>query len=113
MIDILSLCEVIAREHKIAEAIGDLEVKKEVVPGDKKGFDFLITYVNNVEVKREYVKNEEYQEPDGDYLNPIPFQDGIEVVSGKFYTDSEDIWEAIKDGHPSSFADTEYFDIVA
>lgn len=49
---------------------------------------------------------------DGSYLHPFTYTDGMEVAAGMFYTDGEDIWEAIKDGTPSSFADEEYFDII-
>ena len=113
MIDIQALCAQIAHEHKIASAIGDMEVKTETIPSDKNGFDFQVTYVNNVEVKREYVKNDSFVEPLGDYLNPIPFEDGMAVEAGKWYTDGLDIWEAKADGIPFSFADMNYFDIIA
>ena len=58
-------------------------------------------------------------QPIGDYLNPIPFEDSIEVEQGKFYSvdDPENpnepsVWECIKSGIPVNGQDTEYFDIV-
>lgn len=57
--------------------------------------------------------------PVGDFLNPIPFEESIEVEQGKFYSvdDPENpnepfVWEAKKTGIPMNGQDTEYFDIV-
>lgn len=47
-----------------------------------------------------------------DYLDPITYVEGMEVVLGKWYTDGEDTWEAIASGVPTSFADTAFFDII-
>lgn len=58
-------------------------------------------------------------QPIGDYLNPIPFKEEIEVEEGKFYSvdDPENpeepfVWEAKKSGIPMNGQDTEYFEIV-
>lgn len=59
----------------------------------------------------EYEKTGE-SAPDGDYLNPILFRNGMKVTKGLFYTDSEDIWEAVKDGTPKNFMDTEFFEVI-
>ena len=48
----------------------------------------------------------------GDYLNPIHYTLGIEVKASLFYTDGDDIWEALKNGIPTGFNDREYFDII-
>ena len=50
--------------------------------------------------------------PSGEYTNPIPYEQGMTVTVGLFYTDGEDIWEAIQTGTPSGFDDKAYFDII-
>lgn len=50
--------------------------------------------------------------PEGDYLHPITYTEGMTVVTGKWYTDGEDIWDASKDGVPTGFDDAEYFNII-
>lgn len=59
------------------------------------------------------------EEPDGSYLSPIPYTDGMEVTEGLWYLfqDPEDPmnpnkWECKKSGIPSSADDDEYFDII-
>lgn len=47
-----------------------------------------------------------------DYLRPISYENGMSVEAGLWYTDGEDIWEAIADGTPESFTDTNFFDII-
>lgn len=73
----------------------------------KQGFNLVETSTGVFE----FIKSDE-PTPDGDYLNPILYEDGISVETGKFYTDGDNIWEAIKDGIPSGFDDKEYFDII-
>ena len=49
--------------------------------------------------------------PIGDYVNPIPFTEGMTVEVGKFYKFADDnIWECIKSGNGSYTS--EYFDII-
>lgn len=61
----------------------------------------------------ELVEDETSTQPIGDYLNPIPYTDGMKVENGKWYSNDEGyIWECIKDGTPTDFGDKEYFDIV-
>ena len=62
--------------------------------------------INEIEKK----DNDEMEK--GDYLNPIHYTVGSFVKIGLFYTDGEDIWEAIKDGVPNNFDDTNFFDII-
>lgn len=52
--------------------------------------------------------------PSGDYLNPIPYTEGLEVTAGLFYyTEDRDLpAEALKSGVASGW-NTEWFDIVA
>lgn len=47
-----------------------------------------------------------------DYLRPITWEPNMEVITGLWYTDGVDVWEAIKNGIPISFEDREYFDII-
>lgn len=96
----------------IKKKLNGKKVETETVESDKKGYDFLVTYVNDVEVSREYVKNAEFVEPDGDYTRPFPYAQGMFVQRGYFYTDGVDIWEALEDGVPESFSDEYYFDII-
>ena len=60
----------------------------------------------------ELIKDETTTIPQGDYTNPIPYEEGMECKIALFYTDGEDIWECIKNGTPDGFSDKEYFDII-
>lgn len=60
----------------------------------------------------EVAKRQEGEMPTGDYVNPIQYKAGMSVEEGLFYTDGDNIWEAMKTGTPVSFEDTEYFDII-
>ena len=58
-------------------------------------------------------------EPNGDYLSPFRYVEGMEVIEGKWYAvddpnnpDEPFVWEAIKSGIPANGQDTEYFDIA-
>lgn len=89
-----------------------------IEPSDKVGYDFRIVKLGDNEVYREYIPNakhkadkEETTTASGDYLNPIPFTDGMEVTEGLFYIFAdENIWECIKSGNAEYT--TEWFDIV-
>lgn len=61
----------------------------------------------------EIVKDEEVTINDGkDYIRPITFVKGMTVSKGLWYTDGDNVWEAIKNGVPAGFDDTKYFDII-
>lgn len=47
-----------------------------------------------------------------DYSYPIIWIEGMEVVSGLWYTNGEDIWAAIASGIPANFEDTNFFNII-
>lgn len=86
-------------------------------PSDKQGYNWKITSIGNVEVLKEYVKNDDPddQHDGSDYTKPAYYIVGASVEKGKWYCEEADptlIWECIKSGTPSSFKDTEYFDIV-
>lgn len=57
-------------------------------------------------------RNPNPEEPNGEYTHPIPYYDDMEVTAGLFYTNGDDIWEAIKSGIPAGFNDNEFFDII-
>lgn len=46
-----------------------------------------------------------------DYTKPVVWKAGMSVTTGLWYTDGENVREAIKDGVPASLEDKEYFDI--
>lgn len=61
---------------------------------------------------QEIIKKDDSEMPVGDYVNPIPYAEGMTVETGKFYTNGDDIWEAVQSGTPNSFEDRDYFDII-
>lgn len=60
----------------------------------------------------EVVKKDDSEFEGGDYLNPIFYSQGMIVKVGLFYTDGDNIWEALKTGTPLDFNDSEFFDII-
>ena len=78
---------------------------------DKKGYNWKVYKIGDVVVKKEYIEIETVNDG-SDYTKPITYKVGMSVEKGLWYTDGSDVWEALKDGTPLSFADTEYFDIV-
>lgn len=87
------------------------------IASDKTGYNWKITSIGNVEVLKEYIKNDESEdEHDGsDYTKPAYYVEGSSVEKGKWYCQESDTdlrYECIKSGTPSNFFDTEYFDIV-
>lgn len=83
-------------------------------PGaEKEGFILQQVYdAENHMIAWTYVPDPDYVVEEGTYINPIQYVVGADVIEGKWYTDGDNIWEAIKSGIPSSFEDTEYFDII-
>lgn len=105
--------------EKIRPAAESMEklISTTVSPSDKTGYNWKITSIGNVEVLKEYVKNDESQdEHDGsDYTKPAYYIQGASVEKGKWYCQDDDPdlrYECIKSGTPSSFFDNEYFDII-
>lgn len=47
-----------------------------------------------------------------DFLRPITWVNGMEIIAGLWYSDGIETWEAIKNGIPRDFTDKEYFDII-
>lgn len=60
----------------------------------------------------EVIKKDASEMPVGDYVNPIAYVSGMTVEQGKFYTNGDDIWEAIQSGVPAGFDDRTFFDII-
>lgn len=79
---------------------------------DKEGYNWKVYKIGDVVVKKEYTEIETEENDGSDYTKPITYKVGMEVTKGLWYTDGDNVWEALKDGTPLSFADTEYFDIV-
>lgn len=83
---------------------------------DKEGYKYKVYKLGDLTIKKEYVQieSETATENDGsDYIKPITYTTGMTVTKGLWYTDGSDVWECIKDGTPTSFSDTEYFNIVS
>lgn len=95
----------------------EMKVPKDIYPiikemNDKiEGLTYTLNQVSNTVM--EVVKKDDSDMPVGDYLNPITYHVGDKVVSGNFYTDGEDIWEAWNTGVPVDFTDKNFFDIIA
>lgn len=80
---------------------------------DKIGYKLELVYSSSGSFVWEYVPDENYTPShSGDYIDPIPYVEGMTVMTGNFYTDGSDIWEALKNGTPVDFTDRDYFDII-
>ena len=86
------------------------KVDATTAPAPKMGYFIRPVYFDGGCVW-EYVPDPNY-DGRGTYLKPIEFIDGMEVVKDYFYTDTENIWEAISTGYPESFNDPNFFDII-
>lgn len=113
--------EFCAQFGQLKEVFDDLQNLNNIIELQKQEINKLESIISKAGFKVtqtsegvfELVKDEEYETPTGDYLNPIMYTEGMTVESGKWYTsEDENIWEAIKDGVPTGFDDTEYFDII-
>ena len=85
---------------------------------DKTGYLWKITKIGDVEALKEYVEDPDASTDDhdgSDYTKPAYYTVGMTVTKGLWYcqeSEADIIYECIKDGVPTSFTDTEYFDIV-
>lgn len=111
----------LAEKHEIlSEALDDYRAMETELNTVKSELEQLRQTINKsgytvqevAEGVYELVKDEASELPSGDYINPITFVEGMTVETGKFYTNGDDIWEAMKDGVPTGFDDEEYFDII-
>lgn len=79
---------------------------------DRPGYMWVPHFEGSVVVWTEEVDENYMPEGTGTYIDPIKYITGLTVKEGYFYTDGDNIWEAIKDGVPQSFEDKDYFDII-
>lgn len=78
----------------------------------KRGYMWKRYYDATGVIMWEEVPDPNYTEQEGSYTNPIQYAAGMTVNAGKWYTDGENVWEALKDGVPRGFDDPVYFDII-
>lgn len=72
---------------------------------DKVGFDWKITSINDVEVVKEYVEQEN---PVGVESNPFTWVAGMDLIVNAFYNANGKKYVAIEAGNPTEITD-EYF----
>ncbi len=116
MRDFYALINEINANKEKAEIFDKLgEVTSERIASDKAGYHFVVYSVNGIEVRREYAADPDFAQPEGDYLHPIAYDEGMAIETGKwYYTDDPELpREAIASGIPASFDDAEFFDIIA
>lgn len=57
-------------------------IREEIIQSDKIGFDWRIFYVNDVAVRKDYVKQEI---PFGTADNPIVWKEGMSLIPNAYY----------------------------
>lgn len=84
-------------------------------PAEKQGYT-LKPVLSGSTIIWEFIQDEnpdpEERVYEGTYLDPIPYTPGMSVKVTKWYTDGDNIWEAIASGTPDNFEDRNFFDIV-
>jgi hypothetical protein len=78
------LLDAIIADHSTAdltEAAGG--IRTEQVQSDKVGYDWLIYYVNDVAVRKDYVEQEI---PYGTADHPIVWKEGMSLIQNAYYT---------------------------
>lgn len=114
--EVKELKTTVSTMQPVTDTLGNL-LSVTTTTSDKSGYNWRITSIGNVEVLKEYIKADEPEdEHDGsDYTKPAYYVEGGSVEKGKWYCEESDPdlrYECIKSGTPSSFNDSEYFDIV-
>lgn len=118
--DIKSKLEVVQtsvdNQKTIVNAMDNL-MTTEIVESDKHGYNWKVTKIGDVEVLKEYVKNDsvKLEHSGNDYTDPAFYKVGDAVTVGKWYCEESNpllIFECINSGVPMSFKDTLYFDVV-
>lgn len=102
------------KEKSKLEILMDL-IQMDDKPKDRIGHRWVPMYnPSTMHIGWEEIEDQDYIPSfDGsDYLLPIKYIDGLIVKSGLWYSDGEWTFEAISDGVPSSFYDSNYFDVV-
>ena len=69
------------RDGKLAQSAGGISVRTE--QSDKLGFDWRIYTVNDVDVRKDYVAQEDPVGTSAD--NPIEYADGVPLINNAFY----------------------------
>lgn len=78
------LLEKIKADHATAEQVNAAGgIREEVTQSDKIGYDWRIFYVNDVAVRKDYVKQEI---PYGTANNPIVWKEGMSLIPNAYYT---------------------------
>lgn len=72
---------------EMLDSIG--EVTTETIPSDKLGYNWLVYYVNGIEVRKVYVDNPIDK---GTESNPYYFAEGIELRPNAFYYYNEHLY---------------------
>lgn len=81
-------------------------------PAAKEGYH-LVPRLNGTNIMWVFEKDEnDGAAHAGTYLDPIPYVEGMSIEEALWYTDGDNIWEALKNGTPVNFSDREYFDII-
>lgn len=107
------------RERTAAEMDGDWTEPVAYIPADERIAELegqvksLFKYqgLTAVETGQGVYAIVKEEKPIGDYTHPIPYEAGMTVEAGKFYTVGDDVWEALRDGAPEYFGDS-YFDVI-
>lgn len=86
------LLDAIIADHNTAdltEAAGG--IRTEQMQSDKVGYDWLVYYVNDVVVRKDYVEQEI---PFGTADNPIIWKEGMSLIPNAYYThdDVRKVW---------------------
>ena len=68
------------RDGKMAQAAGGISVTKG--QSDKLGYDWTVYTVNDIEVRKEYIAQEN---PVGTQDNPIEYADGVPLINNAYY----------------------------
>lgn len=98
-----------------------LQEQQEIINAIAEKVGYTVEKVGETESGSEiytYEKDESYESPDGDFQNPIPYVEGMEVEEKLFYYiedgeyDKDLPFECIKSGKPENFFDGEYFEVM-
>lgn len=102
------------REIFAREILESIEVSHTKPDAHKEGFLLKQIYDPAAHmIIWEYVEDPYYvPTQEGTFIDPITYVVGMEVEERKWYTDGDNIWEAIQSGVPESFEDRNYFEII-
>ena len=102
--------EVVFDEHTLSDEGQYLLDKIDELTKNVEQLTFNLNKIS--ETVTEVIKKDDKEMPEGDYVHPIPFVDGMSVEQGKFYVfDDDNIWECIKSGNGAEYT-AEWFEII-